>query len=116
MPQIDPEIARLFPSNKKGSVEHGLWRIPLFFDRSFGKNRGCVRLRRYLLHMAEMGEAKEALMEKTNEIYNEFLELIEKYPSDKATQERRREILGKYMLEFVEEVSGLIAEGYSQIY
>lgn len=110
---IDPEIARLFPSVKSGVVERGLWRIPLYFDKSFRKNRGCIRLRRYIVHMAEMGETKEAMMDKTNEIYREFSELIEKYPSDAATNERRRKKLDKYMMEFIDEVTRLIAEGDS---
>ena len=118
MPQdIDPEIARLFPSTKSGVVERGLWRIPLFFDKSFGKTRGCIRLRRYIVHMAEMGEPKEAMMDKTMEIYKEFSELIDKYPSDKDTNERRKAQLDKYLEEFVDEVSEHIAEGDStQIY
>jgi hypothetical protein len=117
MPSIDPEIIRLFPSVKSGAVEHGLWRIPLFFDKSFGKNRGCIRLRRYIVHMAEMGETKEAMIDKTNEIYEEFSELIKKYPADSDTQERREKQLEKYMLEFIDEVTELIAEGdATQIY
>ncbi len=110
---IDPEIVRLFPSVKSGAVERGLWRIPLFFDKSFKKNRGCIRLRRYIVHMAEMGAAKEAMMDKTNEIYEEFLALIDKYPVDEKTLEKRKHQLYKYMMEFVEEVTGLIAEGDS---
>ncbi len=110
---IDPEIVRLFPSVKGGSVERGLWRIPLFFDKNFGRNRGCIRLRRYLVHMAEMDETKEAMMEKTNGIYKEFLELIDKFPADANTVEKRRQQLDKYMTEFVEEVAELIAEGDS---
>ncbi|MDP2846356.1 MAG: hypothetical protein Q8N79_09860 [Candidatus Methanoperedens sp.] len=114
---IDPEIARLFPSVKSGVVESGLWRIPLFFDKSFGKNRGCIRLRRYIVHMAEMGETKEAMMEKTNEIYEEFSRLIEKYPADNDTIERRKKQLDIYMIEFIDEVTELIAEGdATQIY
>lgn len=114
MPEkIDPEIVRLFPSEKSGAVERGLWRIPLYFDKSFGRNRGCIRLRRYIVHMAETGEIKEAMMDKTNEIYEEFLKLIEKYPADKETNERRKEQLDKYMMEFVDEVTELIAEGDS---
>ncbi|MCZ7382446.1 MAG: hypothetical protein O8C64_12865 [Candidatus Methanoperedens sp.] len=117
MPSIDPEIARLFPSTKSGVVERGLWRIPLYFDKSFGKNRGCIRLRRYIVHMAEMGETKEAMMNKTNEIYEEFLELIKKDPADSDTQELRKKQLEKYMLEFIDEVTELIAEGdATQIY
>ena len=92
-------------------MERGLWRIPLFFDRGFGKSRGCIRLRRYIVHMAEMGEPKEAMMEKTMEIYNEFLSLIDRYPADEETQKRRKHQLDKYMEEFVDEVSQLIAEG-----
>lgn len=114
---IDPEIVRLFPSVKSGAIERGLWRIPLFFDKSFKKNRGCIRLRRYIVHMAEMGAAKEAMMDKTNEIYEEFLALIDKYPADEKTLKKRKHQLDKYMMEFVEEVAGLIAEGDStQIY
>src|SRR5574341_197453 len=105
MPEnIDPEIVKLFPSVKSGVVERGLWRIPLFFDKSFGKNRGCIRLRRYIVHMAEMGEPKDAMMDKTMEIYNEFSELIDKYPADRDTSERRKELLDRYMQEFVDEV------------
>ena len=114
---IDPEIVRLFPSVKSGVVERGLWRIPLYFDKSFGRNRGCIRLRRYIVHMAESGETKEAMMEKTMEIYNEFSELIDRYPADEKIQERRRIQLDKYMQEFVDEVAELIAEGDStQLY
>ncbi len=114
---IDPEIVRLFPSVKSGSVERGLWRIPLFFDKSFKKTRGCIRLRRYIVHMAETGATKEAMMDKTNEIYEEFEALIEKYPADSETQEKRKAQLDKYMMEFVDEVVGLIASGDStQIY
>ena len=108
---------RLFPSTKSGVVERGLWRIPLFFDKSFGKNRGCIRLRRYIVHMAEMGETKEAMMDKTNEIYEEFSALIKKYPADSDTLERRKKQLDMYMLEFIDEVSALIAKGdATQIY
>ncbi len=110
---IDPEIVGLFPSIKSGVVERGLWRIPLYFDKSFERNRGCIRLRRYIVHMAEMGEPKEAMMDKTCEIYNEFIELIEKYPADEKTVERRKRQLDKYMQEFVNEISELIAEGDS---
>jgi hypothetical protein len=115
MPQefIDPDIVRLFPSKKSGAVESGLWRIPLYFDSNFGKNRGCIRLRRYIVHMAEMGETKEAMMEKTMEVYQEFSGLIEKYKADDATDERRKKQLDKYMQEFIDEVSGLIAEADS---
>ncbi len=114
---IDPEIVRLFPSVKSGVVERGLWRIPLYFDKSFGRNRGCVRLRRYIIHMAEMGETKEAMMAKTMEIYREFSELISKYSADEETNEKRKEQLDKYMQEFVDEVSNLIAEADStQVY
>ena len=111
---IDPDIVRLFPSVKSGVVERGLWRIPLFFDKGFGKNRGCIRLRRYIVHMAEMGETKEAMMKKTLDIYKEFLELIDRYPADKDLREKRKAQLDKYMTEFVEEVSELIAEGDSK--
>jgi len=110
---IDHDIVKLFPSLKSGVVERGLWRIPLYFDKSFGKNRGCIRLRRYIVHMAEMGESKEAMMEKTSEIYEEFSQLIDKYPGDKKTNVRRKEQLDKYMDEFVDEVTGLIAEADS---
>jgi hypothetical protein len=114
---IDPEIVRLFPSVKSGVVERGLWRIPLYFDKSFGKNRGCIRMRRYIIHMAEMGETKEAMMDKTCKIYKEFLELIERYPTDKEILERRKTLLDKYMQEFVNEISELIAKGDStQLY
>ncbi len=111
--KIDPEIVRLFPSVKSGVVERGLWRIPLYFDKSFERNRGCICLRRYIIHMAEMGETKEAMMDKTCKIYNEFLELIERYPSDKEIVEKRKKQLDKYMQEFVNEISELIAEGDS---
>ncbi len=110
---IDPEIVRLFPSVKSGVVERGLWRIPVYFDKSFGKNRGCIRLRRYIVHMAEIGETKKAMMEKTGEIYEEFLGLIEKYPADMDTMEKRKKLLDTYMLEFVNEIAELIAEGDS---
>lgn len=110
---IDPELVKLFPSVKSGVVERGLWRIPLFFDKSFGKNRGCIRLRRYIVHMAEMGETKEAMEDKTNEIYIEFSELIDRYSCDKETEKRRKQQLDKYMMEFIDEVSALIAEGDS---
>lgn len=110
---IDPDVVRLFPSKKSGVVESGLWRIPLYFDSGFGKNRGCIRLRRYLVHMAEMGETKEVMMEKTMEVYQEFSRLIEKYKADNATDERRKSHLDKYMQEFIDEVSGLIAEADS---
>ena len=111
MTESNYDIVGLFPSVKSGSVERGLWRIPLFFDKSFKKNRGCIRLRRYIVHMAEMGATKEAMMDKTNEIYEEFLALIDKYPADEKTLEKRKRQLDKYMMEFVEEVTGLIAEG-----
>lgn len=111
---IDPEIVRLFPSVKSGAVERGLWRIPLFFDKSFGKNRGCIRLRRYIIHMAEMGESKEAMMDKTMEVYEEFSGLIDKYQTDKETHELRKLQLDRYMLEFIDEVTELIAEGDSK--
>ena len=114
MPQdIDPEIVRLFPSTKSGVVERGLWRIPLFFDKSFGKTRGCIRLRRYIVHMAEMGESREAMMEKTNEMYEEFLELIEKFPTENDIKERRKSQLDKYLMEFVDEVTDLITKADS---
>ena len=108
---IDPEIVKLFPSIKSGVVERGLWRIPLYFDKSFERNRGCIRMRRYIVHMAEMGEPKEAMMDKTLEIYTEFLELIERYPTDMEIVEKRKAQLDKYMQEFVDEISELIAKG-----
>jgi hypothetical protein len=111
MTECNNEIVGLFPSVKSGAVERGLWRIPLFFDKSFKRDRGCIRLRRYIVHMAEMGATKEEMMDKTNEIYDEFLALIEKYPADENTLEKRKHQLDKYMLEFVEEVTELIAEG-----
>ena len=111
MTESNYEIVSLFPSVKSGAVERGLWRIPLFFDKSFKKDRGCIRLRRYIVHMAEMGATKEAMMDKTNEIYEEFLALIDKYPADEKTLEKRKDQLDKYMMEFVEEVTELIAEG-----
>ncbi len=115
MPQgaIDPYIAKLFPSIKSGVVERGLWRIPLYFDNSFGKNRGCIRLRRYIIHMAETGATKKEMMEKTMEIFMEFSELIERIKGDEPTKELRKRHLDMYMQEFVEEVSLLIAEGDS---
>jgi len=108
---IDPDIVELFPSMKSGVVERGLWRIPLYFDKSFERNRGCIRLRRYIIHMAELGETKEAMMDKTCEIYKEFLELIERYPEDKEIMKKRKAQLDKYMEEFVTEISELIAKG-----
>lgn len=108
---IDPEIVQLFPSVKSGVVERGLWRIPLYFDKSFERNRGCIRLRRYIVHMAETGATKEEMMEKTMEIFTEFLELIDKYPADEEIKKQRKSHLDRYMQEFVEEVSQLIAEG-----
>ena len=114
---IDPEIIRLFPSVKSGVVERGPWRIPLFFDKSFGKNRGCIRLRRYIVHMAQMGETKEAMMEKTNEIYNDFEKLIDEYTCNIETKKRQKTQLDKYLMEFIDEVTRLIAEGDpTQIY
>jgi len=110
---VDPEIVKLFPSIKSGVVERGLWRIPLYFDKSLGRNRGCIRLRRYIVHMAEMGETKEAMMEKTNEIYEEFLALIEKFPAENNIKERRKSVLDKYLMEFVDEVTELIAKADS---
>lgn len=110
---INPELLRLFPSVKNGSVERGLWRIPLYFDKRFGRNRGCIRLRRYIVHMAEMGESREAMMDKTVEIYDEFAELIKKYSSDIDLMEQRMDYLDKYMIEFIDEVSHLIEEGDS---
>ncbi len=110
---VDPEIVRLFPSVKSGVVERGLWRIPLYFDKSFGRNRGCIRLRRYIVHMAEMGETKEAMMEKTSEKYEEFLDLIEKIPAESDIKERRKSQLDKYLMEFVDEVTELITKADS---
>ncbi len=110
---VDPGLVKLFPSAKSGVVESGLWRIPLYFDKSFGRNRGCIRLRRYIVHMAEMGETREAMMEKTNEIYEEFLELIEKFPAENDIKERRKSVLDKYLMEFVDEVAELIAKADS---
>lgn len=109
--KIDPEIVKLFPSVKSGVVERGLWRIPLFFDKSFEKNRGCIRLRRYIVHMAEVGETKEAMMEKTMERYREFSELIDKWPGDEETKKKRMDQLDRYMKEFIDEVTELIARG-----
>lgn len=108
---VDPEIVQLFPSVKSGVVERGLWRIPLYFDKSFERNRGCIRLRRYIVHMAETGATKEEMMEKTMEIFTEFVELIDRYPADEETKRQRKNCLDRYMQEFVEEVSQLIAEG-----
>jgi len=108
---IDPDIIELFPSIKSGVIERGLWRIPLYFDKSFERNRGCIRMRRYIVHMAEMGEPKEAMMDKTLEIYTEFIELIERYPTDMEIVEKRKAQLDKYMQEFVDEISELIAKG-----
>ncbi|CAG0969423.1 hypothetical protein METP3_01348 [Methanosarcinales archaeon] len=114
---IDPEIVRLFPSVKSGVVESGPWRIPLFFDKSFGKNRGCIRLRRYIVHMAQMNETKEAMMTKTDLIYQDFEKLIDKFPCDPEIKERQKDQLDKYMMEFIDEVALLIAEGdATQIY
>lgn len=110
---IDPDIVKLFPSLKSGVLERGLWRIPLYFDKSFERNRGCIRMRRYIVQMAEMGEPKEDMMDKTCKIYNEFIELIEKYPADKEIMERRKSQLDKYMEEFVNEIAELIAQGDS---
>lgn len=110
---IDPEIVRLFPSVKSGVVERGLWRIPVYFDKSFGRNRGCIRLRRYIVHMAETGATKKEMMDKTMEIFNEFSELLEKFPADEETFELRKKHLDRYMQEFIDEVTGLIAEGDS---
>lgn len=110
---IDPEILKLFPSVKTGVVESGLWRIPLYFDKSFGRKRGCIALRRYIVHMAEMGEPQEAMTGKTMEKYEEFSKLIDKFPADKETKERRRCQLDKYFEEFIEEVAEIIASGDS---
>ena len=110
---IDPDIVKLFPSLKSGVVERGLWRIPLYFDKRFGKNRGCIRLRRYIVHMAETGATKEEMMDKTMEIYTEFSELIERTQGDDPTKEQRKSLLDRYMQDFVDEVSQLIAEGDS---
>jgi len=115
MPQvaIDPDIVKLFPSLRSGIVERGLWRIPLYFDKSFERHRGCLRMRRYIVQMAEMGEPKEAMMDKTCKIYNDFIKLIEKYPADKEIMERRKAQLDTYMQEFVNEIAEIIAEGDS---
>lgn len=113
---IDPDIVKLFPSVKSGIVERGLWRIPLYFDKSFERNRGCIRMKRYIVHMAEMGETKEAMMDKTCKIFDEFLDLIERYPSDKETMEKRKAQLDKYMIEFVNEISEIIAKGDSTLF
>lgn len=111
--EIDPGIIKLFPSVKTGAVESGLWRIPLYFDRSFGRKRGCIALRRYLVHMAEMNEPQEAMTEKTMEKYREFSRLIEKFPADRETKKLRMCQLDKYFEEFIEEVSEIIASGDS---
>lgn len=110
---IDPEIVMLFPSVKSGVVERGPWRIPLFFDKSFGKNRGCIRLRRYIVHMAQMGESKESMITKTNQIYKDFEKLIDNFPCDSDMKKQQKNQLDKYMIEFIEEVTQLIAEGDS---
>ncbi len=110
---IDPYIVKLFPSIKSGVVERGLWRIPLYFDKSFGKNMGCIRLRRYIVHMAETGATKKEMMDKTMEIFMEFSKLIERTRGDEPTKELRKRHLDRYMQEFAEEVSLLIAEGDS---
>ena len=110
---IGPEIVGLFPSVKSGVVESGLWRIPLYFDKSFGRKRGCIALRRYLVHMAEMGEPKEAMTDKTMEKYEEFSRLIDKFPADRETKERRKFLLDSYLEEFIEEVTEIIASGDS---
>lgn len=70
-------------------------------------------MRRYIVHMAEMGETKEAMMQKTNEIYEEFVKLIDDYPSDNELKKRQKTQLDKYMMEFIDEVTRLIAEGDS---
>ncbi len=108
---IDTEIVKLFPSVKTGAVESGLWRIPLYFDKSFGRKRGCIALRRYLVHMAEMGEPEEAMTEKTMEKYEEFSRLIEKFADDRETKERRRKFLDRYFEEFIDEVAEIIVSG-----
>ncbi|HEX7627684.1 MAG TPA: hypothetical protein VF354_02025 [Candidatus Methanoperedens sp.] len=114
---IDPEIVKLFPSVKIGVIERGPWRIPLFFDKSFGKNRGCIRLRRYIVYMAQMGETKEAMMTKTDKIYKDFEKLIDEFPCDFEIKKQQKEQLDKYMMDFIDEVTRLIAEGDStQIY
>lgn len=102
--EISEEIVKLFPSDKVGSVERGLWRIPVFFDRGFKRNRGSIRLRRYLVMMADSGAPVEELMDKTLAKYWEFSDLIKKYPADKETQKKRMEQLDKYMMDFIEEV------------
>src|SRR5512147_2996450 len=104
---VDPEIVQLFPSTKSGVVERGLWRIPLYFDKCFERKRGCIRLRRYIVHMAEIGASKEEMMEKTMEIFTEFMELIDRFPADEETRKQRMSCLDRYMQEFVEEVSQL---------
>ncbi len=103
--EIDPYIIKLFPSKKSGAVETGLWRIPIFFDRSFGRNRGSIKLRRYLVHMAEVGEPDEALIGKMMEKYQYFSNMINNYPGDTETRNKRMEQLNKYFLEFADEVS-----------
>lgn len=70
-------------------------------------------MRRYIVQMAEMGEPKEAMMDKTCKIYNDFIELIERYPAEKEIMERRKSQLDKYMEEFVNEIAELIAQGDS---
>ncbi|MDW7727382.1 MAG: hypothetical protein SCH70_09815 [Candidatus Methanoperedens sp.] len=38
---IDPGILKLFPYVKTGVVESGLWGIPLYFDKSFGRKEAA---------------------------------------------------------------------------
>ncbi len=105
MPEVDEEIVKLFPSRKTGVVETGLWRIPLYFDRAFGKNRGSVKLRRYLVMMAESGESVESMGEKMMQKYREFCQLIEGFSEDgEEIKKKRMEQLEKYFLDFIEEV------------
>ena len=63
--------------------------------------------------MAEMGATKQEMMDKTMEIYEEFLKLIDKYQADRETNDRRKKQLDTYMEEFIDEVAELIAEGDS---
>ena len=53
------------------------------------------------------------MIDKTMEIYTEFSELIERTQGDGPTKELRKSRLDRYMQDFVEEVSLLIAEGDS---
>jgi len=63
--------------------------------------------------MAEMGETREAMMKKTNEIYEDLSKLIDEYPCDIDMKNRQKIQLEKYMMEFIDEVTRLIAEGDS---